>query len=368
MDQDRHVERAVPRAREQAVARSWSGAPLRAPFAHRLLRLLPLAVLSAIVAVACASTPAGHPRDPNGVAPPPTAGKGAIVEMDLQPGAPRAIFAVSDVHGGYDRLAALLAGAGVTRGIPEAPAAIAWAAADAVLVVLGDMIDKGPQPIEVIDALRALETSAAAAGGTVVVLLGNHEAEFFVNPTNSKADGKDGIDRELGALQIAPDSLAAGADPRSAWLLARPLGARVGGWFFAHGGNTKGRTVAELDAALRAALAAHPTFDAEEIVGGDSILEGRDWYADPAVAAANARALGVGHIVFGHDPNALGARGSIAVGQGGLLLRVDCGMSPVVNDSEGRMLRVRREGGVEIAEELASAGAPRELFRGAPAR
>ncbi|HSO31187.1 MAG TPA: metallophosphoesterase [Labilithrix sp.] len=293
------------------------------------------------------------------MAPPPTALSGAIVE--LEPAA-RAVFALSDVHGGYDRRAALLAGAGLARAAPSGPSALTWAGGDAVLVVVGDLIDKGPQPIEVIDGLRALEASAAAAGGRVIVLLGNHEAEFFVNPTNSKADGSDGIDRELASLQIDPALLAAGTEARGAWLQARPFGARVGRWFFAHGGSTQGRTVAALDGALRAALVAHPTFDAPEIVGGDSILEARDWYADPAVAAANAAALGVDHIVFGHDPNALGPRGAIAVAQDTRLLRIDCGMSPVVNDSEGRVLRIRHEATVEIVEELGT-GTSRELFR-----
>jgi hypothetical protein len=319
-----------------------------------------LAVLAVVVG-ACASTPVGHPRDPNGVAPPPTAMTGAVVDVDRA--TPRALYALSDVHGGYDRLAALLAGAGVTRGVPASPSAMAWAAGDAVLVVTGDLIDKGPQPVEVIDALRALEVSALASGGQVVVLLGNHEAEFFVNPTNKKADGADGVDRELEALHVDPYRLAAGDDARGKWLVARPFAARVGAWFFSHGGSTHGRTLAELDSVLRAELVAHPTFDSPEIVGDGSILEERGWYGDPAVAPANARALGVAHIVFGHDPNALGARGAIAVAQNGVLFRIDCGMSPGVDDSTGCILRVRREGTVDVAEELRASGPPRVIFR-----
>jgi hypothetical protein len=133
-------------------------------------------------------------------------------------------------------------------------------------------------------------------------------------------------------------------------------------WFFAHGGSTRGRSIAALDASLRAALLAHPTFDADEIVGGDSILAASGWYADPAVAVANAAALGVDHVVFGHDPNALGARGAIAVAQDRRLLRIDGGMSPSVNDSDGRLLRIRQEGGAEVAEEVGVAGV-RALFR-----
>lgn len=373
MDQDRHVERAVPRARQQVAPSSPSSLSSLSSLASRLalLRFVPLVGVAAFVALACASRDPGHPRDPAGVPPPPTATSGAIVQVDIAPvpGAKtaRVVYALSDVHGGYDRLLALLVASGLARPAPASPAALSWAAGDAVLVVTGDLIDKGPQAVEVVDGLRALETSARASSGTVVVLLGNHEAEFFVNPTNTKANGSDGIDRELDALHLDPTTLAAGAEPRGAWLLARPLGARVGGWFFSHAGSTRGRTITELDSLLRAELTAHPTFDSAEIVGGDSILEARDWYADSAVAPANARALGVEHIVFGHDPNALGPRGAIAVAQNDLLLRIDCGMSPDVNDSEGCVLRIRREAGVEIADELRASGSPRELFRGAPA-
>jgi len=293
-----------------------------------------------------------------------------VVEVEVAPSpasaTARTIYALSDIHGGYDRLVALLVGSGVARAVPPTPSALEWAAGDGVLVVAGDLIDKGPQAVEVVDGLRALEASAAGPGGKVLVLLGNHEAEFFVNPTNKKAAGSDGIDKQLTALQIDAYRVASGEEPRGAWLLARPLGARVGGWFFSHGGSTSGRTVAQLDGLLRAELTAHPTFDSPEIVGAGSILEARDWYADLAVAPANARALGVSHIVFGHDPNALGARGAIAVAQGALLFRIDCGLSPDVNDSEGHVLRVRREAGLEIADELSANAPPRELFRGAP--
>lgn len=349
MDQDRHVERAVPRARQQAVASRRS----------RAFATATAATVSVLVACA-SSTKGGHPRDPEGVTPPPTAIAGAVIDVDVTK--PRVVYALSDVHGGYDRLAALLAGAGVIAPAPARPEAVTWTAGDAVLVVAGDLFDKGPQGLEVIDALRALEGGAVTAGGRVVVLLGNHEAEFFVNPTNEKADGSDGIDRQLEALGIDPYRFLAD-DPRGTWLQSRPFGARVGRWFFSHGGSTHARTLSALDAALRADLSAHPTFDGPELVGDGSILEERAWYDDLTVAPASARALGVSHLVFGHDPNALGARGTIAVAQQALLFRIDCGMSPVVNDSEGCVLRIRHEGVVQIAEELRATGEVRELAR-----
>ncbi len=293
--------------------------------------------------------------------PPATATSQAIVSVDPAPS--RVVYALSDIHGGYDRMAALLAKNGVLAGVPPSPDRAEWAAGDAVLVVAGDLIDKGPQPVEVIDALRALEASAPRSGGLVVVLLGNHEAEFLANPSNKKASATGGLNKELAAKGLDCGLVASGIDPRGAWLRARPLGARIGAWFYSHAGNTKGRSLAALDDALRGALSSPARFADPEIIGSDSILEARDWYADATIARANAASLGVAHFVFGHDPNALGPRGAIAFGQDGLVVRIDCGMSPDVNYSTGCLLRVRRDGMTDVAEQLAADGRTTPLFR-----
>ncbi len=41
-------------------------------------------------------------------------------------------------------------------------------------------------------------------------------------------------------------------------------------------------------------------------------------------------------------------------------------MSPDVNDSDGRIMRVHTDGDVDIAESLQPDGSARELWRGAP--
>jgi hypothetical protein len=285
----------------------------------------------------------------------------AIVELDPPEDAP--VYAVSDVHGGYDRLTALLARHGVIAGVPADPASARWSAGHAVLVVTGDMIDKGPSSMEVVDLVRALEAGARSAGGQVLASLGNHEAEFLVDPLNSKADAEDGIDPELRARHGDPMAVANGSDPRGRWLRERPFGVRVGAWFFSHAGNTAGRTIPALEAALRAAVTAHDYND-PEIVGADSILEAREWWtASAGVVASNARALGVQHFVFGHTPAALGARGAIALDGPATLVRIDCGMSPGVGDSLGSMLRVRLDAGREVAEALTADGQVRVLWR-----
>ena len=284
----------------------------------------------------------------------------AVVEMD----APATVLAMSDIHGGYDRMVALLVANKVLASAPAAPDAAQWSAGGAVLVVAGDLMDKGPSALEAIDLLRALEPQAIAAGGRVIFTMGNHEAEFLDDPGNDKATADDGVDKEIQASGLTPVALASGSDPRGQWLRDRPFGARVGAWFFAHAGDTHARTVAELDQVLRAAVLAND-YDDSEIIGDDSILESRGWYTDdPTTASRYVAALGVGHIVFGHQPDALGPRGEIAVAYGGALLRIDCGMSPDVNDSMGKMLRIRRDGDVDVAESLDPGGNATEIWRG----
>lgn len=67
----------------------------------------------------------------------------------------------------------------------------------------GDLIDKGPSSVEVIKLLMALQIAATKTGGRVVVTLGNHEAEFLVDPNNAKASGPAGIDPELAAKGVS---------------------------------------------------------------------------------------------------------------------------------------------------------------------
>lgn len=275
----------------------------------------------------------------------------AIATMD----APADLYAASDVHGGYDRFVTLLATNKLVAAVPATPDAVEWSGGSATLLVTGDLFDKGPEGLEVVDLLRALQTSAAARGGTVIVTSGNHEAEFFADPMNSKAEADDGIDKELASESIDPIAVASGEDPRGRWLRQQPFAARVGTWFFAHAGDTHGQTVDALSAELRTAYDTNdfrdPAFAAD-----DSLLESRNWYSDPGVVTAAAQALGVDHIVFGHDPNALGARGAIAAAQAKALIRIDCGMSPDVDDSRGALLHVHRDASDDLIEQLDSNG------------
>lgn len=84
-------------------------------------------------------------------------------------GTPARIVAIGDVHGDFRTFSRLLAGARLID------ATMRWSGERTVLVQTGDLLDRGAGSRRVMDLLMALEKEAEAAGGRVVVLLGNHE-------------------------------------------------------------------------------------------------------------------------------------------------------------------------------------------------
>ena len=57
-----------------------------------------------------------------------------------------------------------------------APTSWRWIGGRSILVIIGDVADRGPASLEVFNRLRTLRRDAARAGGVVVRLVGNHEA------------------------------------------------------------------------------------------------------------------------------------------------------------------------------------------------
>jgi hypothetical protein len=80
------------------------------------------------------------------------------------------IVAISDVHGAYDAMVTTLQNTGILD------ADLAWAGGASRLVIVGDILDRGPRSRDAMDLLMRLEAEAQAAGGYVHVLIGNHES------------------------------------------------------------------------------------------------------------------------------------------------------------------------------------------------
>jgi hypothetical protein len=82
------------------------------------------------------------------------------------------LLAVGDVQSSYGGLAATLERAGYLAWDGESPR---WTAGDAALLFIGDLVDKGEEPSDVLLLVQSLDAQAEAAGGCVVLVQGNHE-------------------------------------------------------------------------------------------------------------------------------------------------------------------------------------------------
>src|ERR1700739_3829005 len=80
-----------------------------------------------------------------------------------------AVVAIGDVHNAFDDFVAILRHTGLIDQQNH------WAGGKTTFVQVGDLLDRGPKPREVMDLMMALEKESAQAGGRVVSLLGNHE-------------------------------------------------------------------------------------------------------------------------------------------------------------------------------------------------
>ena len=269
------------------------------------------------------------------------------------------VVGLGDVHGAYDRLVALLLAGGIIRKAGNQPAGYAWAGGNRVLVSVGDLINKGDRALDVIDLIRSLEAQAPAAGGGVIVTLGNHEAEFMAKPGRNKAEE---IRDELEKRKLDPDKVADGETEYGQWLHQRPLAAKVNNWFFCHSGNTGGQTVAQLADTFRQTVDAGK-WKSRFLIGPDSILEAEKWWRDRAAIDRDLAEVKAAHIVFGHDPGAF-TKGRIEEKFGGRVFRIDVGMTPSVNYSKGALLLIDRHGTTDVAISLDADGQRQELWRG----
>src|SRR5262245_1899237 len=205
---------------------------------------------------------------------------------------PPTLYAVGDVHGDYDQLAKMLVTAGILDQIPSSPTAPHWSAGKCVLVCTGDLINKHTQSISVITLMRSLQSQAAAAGGDVVVTLGNHEANFLAMDS-AKRQATD-FSKELTQAGMSPEDVACGRDAQGIglWLRNLPAGAKVGDWFLCHAGNTGGMTIPELETKIEAQVSAYG-WAAPILSDPNSMLEARMsprpwWYRADAKTGADS--------------------------------------------------------------------------------
>jgi hypothetical protein len=288
------------------------------------------------------------------------------------------VHALGDTHGDYDRLVKLLAAGKLIAGIPESPEQVTWSGGKSILVVTGDMVDKWDHSLDVIALMRALVASAGSQGGRVVISTGNHEVEFLDDPTGDKTKE---FQKELKKAGLAPGDVAAGTDAQGIgkFLLCLPFASRVNGWFFSHAGSTKGRTLAQLTLDLQQGID-QDGYGAKVLLGDKGLVEARmkpPWWEKssdkPIQSEARllgyADALGVRHIVFGHQPGTYTFNDGTTRKKGtmydkfdGLVFLIDMGMSRGVDYSKGALLRIDRRNGAETATAVFPDGSQKQLW------
>lgn len=275
------------------------------------------------------------------------------------------IVAVGDLHGDFAAWRAIAQDAGLVDAKGR------WAGGKTVLVQTGDIVDRGPQSLAIVQDLIRLQGEAKRAGGKVIVLVGNHEAMNltddlrYVVPADYAAftDSKSEALRQqvytanrktIEAAYRAKDPALTDEAIKAAWLAATPLGmiehqkawhptGKIGKWvvsnpavvildgtIFVHGGVSGEYSALPADKINQAVALALKTADKAD----GSIIhaeKGPLWYRGLTAGTPEAeaelgqvlQAYGARRIVIGHTPILSG----VAIAYDGRLVRIDTGIS-----------------------------------------
>lgn len=215
-----------------------------------------------------------------------------------------AVFVVGDVHGAFEKLTGLLQAGGLID------RQLGWAAGDAALWLLGDFFDRGPDGIGVVELIMRLQREAAAAGGYVGALLGNHEplllsahrfgAGLTVWGSSFWNDWERNGGQRRDIERLTPEHVA--------WLTSLPAMALVADRLLMHADalfyRRYGRSVEQVNAALQRLLHSDDAAAWDQLLG--EFVERQAFGArrpnGTAVARAMLQEFGGRQIIHGHTP------------------------------------------------------------------
>lgn len=286
------------------------------------------------------------------------AGKGTDLlgfRVPLRPRHPRAavrwpmpdkLLIVSDLEGEFAAAVRLLQVQGVIGDRLE------WTYGDGHLVLVGDMVDRGPNVVPLLWLIYKLEAEAKAAGGRVHYLLGNHERYVLQGRPKSAHPKHLATARATG---LSYGELWSQRSELGRWLRSKPVMIRIGDSVFVHGSVSPAvlRLAPDLDQ-LDALAARHigASKKASDPLAATALQSAKGVLADrtlatrsPADAAIedhlqqvlnhfHARRIVVGHTRVEH----------VGYTHGGRVLRTDVAHARQVNEailwSEGQWWRV----------------------------
>jgi len=214
------------------------------------------------------------------------------------------VFVTSDPHGHRGLLVETLQAAGL---VDESEA---WSGGDATLWVLGDLMDRGPDGIGVVDLVMRLQAEAEAAGGRVGVVLGNHEVLALGMRRFSVAAPLE--DQKVLSFILSWEANGGHAsdqesltDEHVAWMTGLPAMVDLDGVLLMHSESDEylgyGDSIAAINAAISAVLVSD---DIDEWWECLHRLTTRHVFArenGPEAAEAMMATLGVSRMVHGHS-------------------------------------------------------------------
>jgi hypothetical protein len=176
-----------------------------------------------------------------------------------------------------------------------------WLAGGATLVVVGDLVDRGPDGIGVIELLMHLQAEARREGGRVNVLIGNHDvlllaARRFGEPLLTSWLEGGGVPRDLEAL----------TDAHATWLGGLPAMAIEREVLFMHADAMfyldYGASIAEVNDAFTHILTGHSTEAWQHLLS--QFEEHRAFSGADGEAHLNRylETFGARRLVHGHTP------------------------------------------------------------------
>jgi len=138
------------------------------------------------------------------------------------------LYVIGDVHGRYEQLINLLQNSNLID------KDLNWTAGKAHLIFLGDLFDRGQDVTEVLWFIYSLEEKAGASGGTVHLVLGNHEIMTMTKDLRYVNAKELAIATAFGKTYdelFHPTKSLLGA-----WLRSKPSVLKIDNALFAHGG------------------------------------------------------------------------------------------------------------------------------------
>ena len=92
------------------------------------------------------------------------------------------VYSIGDLHGDLPNTLKLLRNAGLINGV-------SWSANNSILVQTGDIVDRGPDTVDLYRLFKSLADEAVLENGRVFQLLGNHEIMNMMNDLRYVDDG-----------------------------------------------------------------------------------------------------------------------------------------------------------------------------------